>query len=396
MSGRGPVHAPAPDAPPRLGPRPLPVHLGLASANILGAFAAGAHDLGDTDPVALIGARAADAAARFDELLGGIRAYWAHPYRRALEAPPVLWRAGAARLYDYRPGANGGATALFVPSLVNRAYILDLAPGRSLMRHLADNGIRPLLLDWGAPAAAERGFDLSAYIERRLAPALDAAVAAAGGPVALVGYCMGGLLALAPALRAPDKISRLVLLATPWDFHADGALAASAAGAMAEAFGDLLDQWGELPVDLLQSFFAVLQASEITAKFRAFAGLAPDSARAREFVQVEDWLNDGVPLTAPVARECLIGWYGENRPGQGRWRVSGTPVDPSALGVPALVVIPARDRIVPQASAHALARAIPGAQLLAPDTGHIGMVVGRAAPENVWPALVRFLSGAGR
>ena len=66
---------------------------------------------------------------------------------------------------------------LVVPSLINRPYILDLAPGRSLLRWLAAQGLRPLLMDWGTPGAAEAGFDL-----RRLRRA--AAGAGAGGGAA--------------------------------------------------------------------------------------------------------------------------------------------------------------------------------------------------------------------
>ena len=50
-----------------------------------------------------------------------------------------------------RPDRGHGVPALFVPSLVNRAYVLDLAPGHSMLRWLAGQGVRPLLLDWGWP-----------------------------------------------------------------------------------------------------------------------------------------------------------------------------------------------------------------------------------------------------
>ena len=61
---------------------------------------------------------------------------------------------------------------MFVPSLVNRAYVLDLAPGRSMLRWLAERGIRPVLLDWGWPGAAERSFTLTDYVAGRLERAL--------------------------------------------------------------------------------------------------------------------------------------------------------------------------------------------------------------------------------
>ena len=52
----------------------------------------------------------------------------------------------------------------------------------------------------------------------------------------------------------------------------------------------------------------------------ALEGLA-----ARRFVVLEDWLNDGVPLAAPVAREVLSGWYGANTPAAGAWRLARRP-----------------------------------------------------------------------
>ncbi|MFN7634110.1 MAG: alpha/beta fold hydrolase, partial [Acetobacteraceae bacterium] len=127
--------------------------------------------------------------------------------------PPTAWAEGGTRILDY--GGEGPAV-LFVPSLVNRAEVLDLMPDASLLRWLAGNGAHPLLLDWGWPGEAERSFTLTDYVAGRL----ERALAALPGPVVLVGYCMGGLLALAAALRHPGRIRALGLLATPWDFHA--------------------------------------------------------------------------------------------------------------------------------------------------------------------------------
>jgi len=61
---------------------------------------------------------------------------------------PVIARAGRAVVRDY--GGSGPAT-LFVPSLINPPDVLDIDPERSLLRWLATQGLRPLLLDWGSP-----------------------------------------------------------------------------------------------------------------------------------------------------------------------------------------------------------------------------------------------------
>ncbi|MDE2007564.1 MAG: alpha/beta hydrolase, partial [Rhodospirillales bacterium] len=111
------------------------------------------------------------------------------------------------------------------------------------------------------------------------------------------------------------------------------------------------------------------------------------------FVALEDWLNDGVPLAAPVARECLSGWYGANTPARGEWRIAGLAVDPARLACPAFVAVPARDRIVPPESAAPLARAIAGAQLHSPAAGHIGMAAGAGAERALWAPLAAWLAG---
>ncbi len=153
---------------------------------------------------------------RLHDLAAGIKAYRDHPYCRELATPATLWREGTTRLLDFRP--DGGQPVLFVPSLVNRAYILDLSAERSLLRWLAtETGLRPLLVDWGAPGEAERKFTLTDYIAGRLDAVFDAALAESpgGAPIAITGYCMGGLLALALAIRRQAHVSRLALLASP-------------------------------------------------------------------------------------------------------------------------------------------------------------------------------------
>ena len=101
-------------------------------------------------------------------------------------------------------------------------------------------------------------------------------------------------------------------------------------------------------------------------------------------VVLEDWLNDGIPLAAEVARECLFGWYGENRPANVTWEVSGQIIDPARIDCPTLGIIPSQDRIVPPASAQALLDIIPSTTSLSPKAGHIGMMTGRHAVTQLW------------
>jgi polyhydroxyalkanoate synthase subunit PhaC len=399
--------------PPRLGPRPLRLHLAAAISSFASSHAAlpllksgllawrpelrsaGRElekNLAAVGLEALAEAVELELRIRADLFLEGIERYRDHPYRRDLADPATLWQDGSTRLLDY---GGAGAPVLVVPSLINRAYILDLMAEKSLLRWLAANGLRPLLVDWGAPEDLERRFTLTDYIAGRLEAALEAAAAAAGEPMAVMGYCMGGVLALALAERQPRRVSALALLATPWDFHAERAEQAHLLGALTPSLAAAFRMLGELPVDVLQTLFAALDPLLALRKFTRFAELGESDPRAREFVALEDWLNDGVPLALPVAEGVLAEWYGENATARGFWRVAGRIVDPARCAMPALVVVPAQDRIVPPGSARALVAALPAAETLAPPLGHIGMVVSREAPRAVWQPLRDWLLRQG-
>jgi polyhydroxyalkanoate synthase len=327
---------------------------------------------------------------RCKALMAGIAAYRDHPYRRDMPNPRILWQEGTTKLCDY--GKVSDPAVLIVPSLINRAYILDLNERRSLLRYLASKGLRPLLVDWEAPGPEETRFTLTDYIAGRLSDALDAAVVANHGrSMPVVGYCMGGLLALGLAALRSDAVSAFAALATPWDFHAERGEQAKAMLALQSVLGLYIDTTGGLPVDVLQSLFATLDPFLAEKKFRHFSRLDPNSQGAEDFVALEDWLNDGIALAGPVARECLFGWYAENSTITGRWRIAGRAIKPEKLAMPSLVVVPNKDRIVPPASALPLADSIPGAKLIRVPAGHIGMMTGSNARSVLYWPLARWL-----
>jgi len=392
----------------RRGPRPLLLHLSLAmmrSAVLSSAWpswsAAWPSRTGVEEPLAKIAEHVAEAGpgaeGRFARallteawaqdrgFLAGIAAYRRHPYQRMVEDPPTVWEEGGSRLMDYtvHRGSRSGPLVVVVPSLINRAYILDLMPGKSLMRYMAAEGLQPLLLDWGYPGPIERRFTLTDYVAGRL----ERALVAIGRPVILVGYCMGGLLALAAALRRPDLVRGLALLATPWDFHAPDADRARGLASLLPALEPGIGATGALATDLLQMLFACLDPFQTPAKYRNFARLDQAGPAARLFVAIEDWLNDGVPLAAPAARACLGEWYGDNTTAEGLWTIAGAPVDPTRLAQPAFIAIPNRDRIVPPESASALAELVPHATVHRPAAGHVGMAAGRRAETELWRPL---------
>lgn len=351
---------------------------------------------------------AAEIAARLGATIRGLEIWQAHPYRRAMEEPPAIWAEGAARLIDYGAAGTSGPgprdpaarPVLVVPSLINRPYVLDLQPERSLLRWLAARGVRPLLLDWGSPGPAEAEFSLDDYGAKRILPALDIARGLGGGPVPLLGYCMGGTLSAGVAARRPDLVERLVTIGAPWDFASIDGIAGGfrallrAEGperiaAMLETMGQ---GFGAVPVSLFQMLFAIVNPIQAAVKFQRLSRLDPESAEALHFVALEDWLSDGIPMAAPAARELLIDWQIRNLTARDEWHFLGGPARARAIRCPALVVAGRNDTIAPPALAEPLAAAIPGARLLSPGTGHVGMAVGTSAPDVVWHPVAEFLS----
>lgn len=334
---------------------------------------------------------------RMERMADGILAYRRHPVQRDLENPPAAWSEGNTRLLDYgathkAARARTARAVLVVPSLINRWEVLDLTAEKSLLRAMAAAGLRPYLVDWGTPDDDERRFDLAAYIAR-LERALAFVAKRSRRSPAVMGYCMGGTMTVALTARRPRKVARLALLAAPWDFHADKAGHAFLLS-MGPMLADAADKIGELPVDILQTLFWSLDPWLAAKKFERFLRLEPGSAGAREFVLLEDWINSGAPLAGPVARECLIGWYGDNLPGTGKWVVDGKRILPSKIARPSLVMIPSGDRIVPPQSASALAdprRGLKNVTRHDLPLGHIGMVVSGRARELCWTPLIDWL-----
>ncbi len=340
--------------------------------------------------------------ARLSAMVAGIERWQTHPYRRNLADPPAFWASGSTRLLDYGqvPGAvPEGRPLLVVPSLINRAYILDLLPERSLLRWLAARGFRPLLLDWGEPGPEEHGFGVAEYGRERLLPALRALCEAAGGPIPVIGYCMGGTLAAGLAARAPEDVSALVTIGAPWRFDATAGISGGlrtmlrAEGperveALLEGLGDA---FGTVPTVLLQTLFALINPMQVAIKFQRFVQLEAESAAIRHFVAIEDWLANGIPMATRAAIDLLVDWQIRNRIIEGGWTFLGGTVRAEAIRAPTLAFCGQSDSIAPPPLTRALPEAVPGARVIAPPTGHVGMVAGGGAPSQVWRPLVDFL-----
>lgn len=306
---------------------------------------------------------------------------------------PTIWRRGNARLLDYGRDIQGPpkAYALLVPSLINRHYILDLSEKLSFARYLGTQGIYPLLLDWGDPGEVESGYDMADYVENVLLPALSFASTTTGHPIQLLGYCLGGVLALAATQLAPNhQVQSLALLATPWDFLSEDSQTIRLPQAQIELITRQIQAAPTVPPLLWQWLFMLRQPFAFEQKCRKYDELTGKAEKER-FMLVERWLNDGVPMASPAALDCLIHWAQENQLHTGKWRVGNTIINPNSITQPCFIAIPNQDTIVPTGCATPLATQIPHATLCTPNSGHIGMIAGRKAKRELWEPYVAFI-----
>ena len=315
--------------------------------------------------------------ARLARALEGLRKYQEAERRpRPAPMPAIAGTLGAA-LRDY---GGAGPPVLFVPSLINPPTVLDLSAERSLLRWLADRGHRVLLLDWGWPDEARRVLGVGGHVEQILLPLL----AGLGEPAALVGYCLGGTMAAAAAQLGGARA--LATIAAPWHFSGFPGGSRADLARLWRDWRPSAESLGMLPMEALQSAFWSLDPARTVAKFEAFADLS--GAEAETFVTLEDWANDGPPLSVAAARELFEDLFGADLPGTGGWRVAGTPIDPASLDVPVLNIVSTSDRIVPHETA------MRSGERLALAQGHVGMVVGSRGREALWEPLDAWLAAA--
>ena len=322
-----------------------------------------------------------DVAARDPELareaLAGLKAYESAP-RVPLPVPkPELGRTGGACLRDY---GGSGPPAVLVPSLINPPRILDLDSDVSLADAVSGMGRHALLLDWGK-ANERRGLTVAGHVEELLLPLLRSI----GEPAGLIGYCLGGTMAIAAANLVP--VERVVTLAAPWHFARYPEQSKAALAAMWRHSRAAASELGALPMEVLQAAFWSLDPERTVRKFAEFGRLAPGSAEARRFVDLEDWANEGEPLPYPAAAELIEQLFGNDLPGAGRWEVAGRPVT-EVLPVRCLHLLAGRDRIAPPETA-------PVGETCSIASGHVGMIVG-SARERLHQELERFLDPACR
>lgn len=314
-------------------------------------------------------------------------------------AHEVVWRSGPVSLRRYAGrGADAAATPLLlVTPIINRFRVVDLQAGTSLVEALVERGITTLVLDWGDPRAIDRGVDFEDYVLRWIPRAMSAA---GPGQVDLLGYCLGGTLAVLAAATFPARVRRLVTLHTPVDFACE------------RPHMDLLRRWVDpawFPVERLTAAFGNMPGRLIAQGFtwqrpvealhkpwRAWERFdQPEFARF--FGALESWNQDPVDVPGAAYRRLIVELYRENRLARGAFELGGERVDLSRIACPLLVVTAADDTTCPPAAATALLERVSTPEPLRRHHqvrgGHVASVAGPRARASLHQPIAEWLRG---
>lgn len=288
-------------------------------------------------------------------------------------------------------GGAGRPPVVVVPSMINRAWICDLEPGRSLVEGLVKLGHPTYLVDWGVPGAEDADEDVGYVLLTLLHRSIERIRRHAHAEkVHLLGYCMGGTLTAMYAALRPAQVGALVTLNAPIRF-ADGGRFADFVKPDHFDVDRALDVDGLVPVEVMQPAFKLLDPMGNLSKYLAIEEASHDPAKLARVMAREKWLEENVPMAGAFAREFIRNAYQEDRLVNGGWVVRGETVDLRRIAAPTLVVACARDFITPPAAAAALAQHVGGpSRVEVLDTGHIGVVVGAEGPRTFYPLLDRF------
>ena len=310
----------------------------------------------------------------------------------------AVWSCGKTTLYHYLPLPTarrtppGSRPLLICFALVNRPYVLDLHPDRSLVRRLLEAGLSVYLIDWGNPDEADRQVDLEQYIERHLGGSVRHILERHhSDALDLLGVCQGGVLGLCYAALHPQHVANLITVTTPVDFHTSDNLLAKWVRGFDTA---LIGASGNVPGELLNGLFLALMPFRLAQqKYVRLLTSNPDQRAIEDFLRMEKWIFDSPPQAAAALAQFVRWFYQENRLVQGTLELAGRPVRLADVRAPVLNLFALEDHIVPPAAAAALRQHVGSRDYreYAVATGHIGMYVSRAAHAEVPGRIIRWL-----
>ena len=312
----------------------------------------------------------------------------------------VVYTRGSMRLLRYAaPRRRYRTPILFVYSLINRWYILDFLPGRSLIEYLTRQGYDVYAIDWGIAGADEQNLSLNELLGGHIRSAVRWTQRVSGSDdVTLYGYCMGGTLALAYTSLYPEGVRNLVAQATPVDFSKGGIYSLWTQPGHFDV-DSLVDAYGNVPPYVLESGFFMAAPVQRLTKWLDVCRQIDDPAFVTTFLALERWGADAIPFPGEVYRQYMKDCYQRNLFCQNRMEVGGERVDLGRIQCPVLNIIAEQDNIAPPAMSEPLQELLVGSkdrETKRFPVGHIGLSASSKAPVKVWPHIDAWMAQRSR
>jgi len=305
----------------------------------------------------------------------------------------VVLRENKWRLLRYRSAGPKFATpVLLVPSLINRHYVMDLLPGKSMAEDLVRAGHDVYCIDWGTPGDEDRFLTFDDVCDRYLGRAIrHVARTSPRGKAHVLGYCLGGTLAVIHAAVRPEHIASLTLLAAPVSFADEGLLSVWTRTPTFDV-GAIVEGYGNVPWQLMQGAFHLLRPTMTMAKMVGLVDRAESDEFLDGFFAVETWGNDNVSFPGECYKRYIEELYRGDALMRGTFTLSSRPVRLESITCPVSCIVFEGDNIVPWQSAAALVDRVGSKDkdLLKLRGGHVGAVVSSAAKKNLWPRMSAF------
>ena len=297
----------------------------------------------------------------------------------------------------YDRGEDGpprqGLPVLLVPPLAAPPDCFDLRRGCSLAEHLVSLGHPTYLVDYGAISFADRALGLE-HLVRHVIPDAVARVRedAGGRPVQLVGWSLGGIMALLAAAAATDRdaIASVAMVGSPFDFRQVRLLAPFRVPAMV---GDgvigttLYRMLGTAPAPLVRRAFELTSIDrKLTKPVVTLAHLHERDWLAHQQA-VDDYMTRMLAYPGRSFGQIYHRFFRVNEMVSGSLLLDSEPIRLADVRVPVLSVAGMDDVLAPRAAVHAIADLVPNApalRLTSAPGGHLGVLTGRHASATTW------------
>jgi polyhydroxyalkanoate synthase subunit PhaC len=291
----------------------------------------------------------------------------------------VVFRSGVLELIQYAPaGAEVYARPLLiVPPQINKFYVLDLAPGKSLIEYAVTSGLQVFVISWRNPTPAQRDWGLDTYVSAIL-EAIDATAEITGSPdVNALAACAGGITAMALlghlAAKGDRRVNAVTLLVALLDTESES-LVGSFATPEAVALARLRSQLkGVLAGDELGRGFAWLRPNDLVWNYWVNNYLMGNDPPAFDVLY---WNNDTTSLPARLHADFLDMFATNPFKNPGTLSVLGTPIDLAKVTCDAFILAGLTDHIVPWKACYATTRMLGGRQeFVLSSSGHVQSIV---------------------